>query len=385
MKQHLLKTLLITGFVLNAFSMSYADDLAEVNNHIKQGEYVQAAEKIENYVRQNPRSLEGRFLKGVILSEQGKTQDAIQVFYQLTQDFPTVPEPYNNLAVLYASTGQYNKARYALELAIKTHPAYSAAHDNLSNIYSYMASVAYNKALQLDKEKTNSIKPAKLILVREVSSQGGHTKRNGQVATTTMAPRLVTTLSPTTTPTPAAPPVKVAATVPKETPVVTKKPVTPMTPPPAAAPALNGEELKLSVPGKTNPAVGASTATTKNEPASAASNKDAIDTAKGWASAWAAKNVNGYLGYYGPNFNPPGNTSRKQWEGQRRDRISRPKSIQVRLENIKVTPIADGKVSVSFRQFYSSDHLHNTTAKTLVLERNKQNNKWQIQEERTGG
>lgn len=380
MKQHLLKTLLITGFVLNAFSMSYADDLAEVNNHIKQGEYVQAAEKIENYVRQNPRSLEGRFLKGVILSEQGKTQDAIQVFYQLTQDFPTVPEPYNNLAVLYASTGQYNKARYALELAIKTHPAYSAAHDNLSNIYSYMASVAYNKALQLDKEKTNSIKPAKLILVREVSStQGGNIKRPGQVAATTMAPRLVTTISPTTA-TPASPPVKVAATVPKEAPAIVKKPVTPIAPPPAPA-ALNGDELKLSMPGKASP-----TASAKSEPpAGASSHKEAIETAQGWASAWTAKNVNGYLGYYGPNFHPPGNISRKQWEAQRRDRISRPKSIQVRLENIKVTPIADGKVTISFRQFYSSDHLHNTTAKTLVLERNKQNNKWQIQEERTGG
>ena len=373
MKQHLLKTLLLTGLILNSLSMVYADDLADANSYMKQGNYTQAFEKIENYVRQNPRNLEGRFTKGLILSEQGKTQEAIQVFYQLTQDFPTVPEPYNNLAVLYASAGQYNKARYALELAIKTHPAYSAAHDNLSNIYSYLASVAYNKALQLDKEKANSIKPAKLVLVREVSSAipNAQSPQTAKHSVST-PPRVVTTLAQNT---PVHPP-KVVATP--------KPPVaaTTVEPPKKPAIALNGEELKLSVPNKT---VG-----TNNNNGTPPTNgtgeteKEAVETAKGWAAAWSSKNVNGYLGYYGASFNPPGNTSRKQWESQRRDRIIRPKSIQVRLENIKVKPLSDKKVMISFRQYYSSDHLHNTTAKTLVLERNKQN-KWQIQEERTGG
>ena len=62
----------------------------------------------------------GRFLKGVILTEQNKTGEAIKVFTALTEDYPELPEPYNNLAVLYASQQQYDKSRQALELAIQT-------------------------------------------------------------------------------------------------------------------------------------------------------------------------------------------------------------------------------------------------------------------------
>jgi tetratricopeptide (TPR) repeat protein len=41
------------------------------------------------------------------------------VFTKLTDDYPELPEPYNNLAVLYAAAGQYDKARAALEMAIE--------------------------------------------------------------------------------------------------------------------------------------------------------------------------------------------------------------------------------------------------------------------------
>ena len=107
-----------------------------------------------------------RFNKGLILTEQKKTADAIQIFSSLSEEYPDLPEPYNNLAVLYASQGQYEKAREALEAAIRTHPSYSTAHENLGDIYAKMASQAYGKAFQLDKG--NAAAQTKLSLIKDL-------------------------------------------------------------------------------------------------------------------------------------------------------------------------------------------------------------------------
>ena len=92
--------------------------------------------------------------------------EAIQVFTGLTEDFPELPEPYNNLAVLYASLGNYDKAKSALELAIHTHPSYATAHENLGDIYAQLASRAYDRALQLDKNNTTA--QVKLAMVKDI-------------------------------------------------------------------------------------------------------------------------------------------------------------------------------------------------------------------------
>ena len=90
------------------------------------------------------------------------------MFTGLTEDFPELPEPYNNLAVLYASQGNYDKAKSALELAIHTHPSYATAHENLGDIYAQLASRAYDRALQLDK--TNTTAQLKLAMVKDLFS-----------------------------------------------------------------------------------------------------------------------------------------------------------------------------------------------------------------------
>src|SRR5436190_13296039 len=121
-----------------------------------------------------PRDPQGRFLKGILLAEMKRAPEAIQVFTGLTEDFPELPEPYNNLAVLYASQGNYDKAKAALELAIHTHPSYATAHENLGDVYAQLASRAYDRALQLDKNNTAA--QVKLAMVKDLfSSQKGGT------------------------------------------------------------------------------------------------------------------------------------------------------------------------------------------------------------------
>src|SRR5690606_20562402 len=115
-----------------------------------------------------PKDARGRFLRGLILAEQSRYDEAIRAFSDLTRDYPELPEPYNNLAVLYASRGRYDEARQALEMAIRTHPSYATAHENLGDIYAKMASQAYDKALALDRRNTTA--QTKLNLIRDLFS-----------------------------------------------------------------------------------------------------------------------------------------------------------------------------------------------------------------------
>ena len=143
-----------------------ADVVQEAAKLLKAGQHQQALERVNKALAAKPRDPQARFLKGLILTEQGKTKDAIEIFTQLTKDHPELPEPYNNLAVIYASQGQYDKARVALEQSIRTHPSYATAYENLGDVYAKLASQAYNKALQIDSSNTGA--QNKLSLVREL-------------------------------------------------------------------------------------------------------------------------------------------------------------------------------------------------------------------------
>ncbi len=150
-----------------------ADDAPDANKEVqaanklfKQKQYDQALEKVNGVLAAKPKDAQARFLKGLILTEQGKINDAIGIFAALTDDYPDLPEPYNNLAVLYAGQGQYEKAKTALEMAVRAHPNYATAHENLGDIYAKMASQEYNRALQLDR---NNLSPqTKLAVINQL-------------------------------------------------------------------------------------------------------------------------------------------------------------------------------------------------------------------------
>ena len=143
-----------------------ADTLSDVQRLIRQGQYPQALAKIDQYLGTSPNDAQARFLKGVIYSETGKTDEAIAVFTKLTEDYPEFPESYNNLAVLHARQNQYEKARLALEMAIQTHPSYAIAHENLGDLYARLANQSYAKAAQLDGASKSA--KAKLALSRDL-------------------------------------------------------------------------------------------------------------------------------------------------------------------------------------------------------------------------
>lgn len=141
-------------------------DIQEINRLMKQGQSAQALERVDKLIAAQADDARARFLRGVILTDLKRTDEAVATFVKLNEEFPELPEPYNNLAVIYAQQRQYDKARTALDAAIRANPRYAVAHENLGDIYLRMAGQEYDKALQVDKASASSQK--KLAAVREL-------------------------------------------------------------------------------------------------------------------------------------------------------------------------------------------------------------------------
>ncbi|WP_284209021.1 tetratricopeptide repeat protein, partial [Chitiniphilus shinanonensis] len=156
--------------LLLACGAAGAGEVDDIRHLVQAREFNAALERADRYLTRTPKDAQVRFLRGLALTELGRTNEAIKAFTSLSEDYPQLPEPYNNLAVLYAQQNQLDKSRAALQLAIQTNPSYAIAHENLGDLYARLASQAYDKALQLEGQ--NRQVQTKLTLVRELFSGG---------------------------------------------------------------------------------------------------------------------------------------------------------------------------------------------------------------------
>lgn len=355
-----------------------ADDAADINKLMRAGQFGEALSKVDASLARTPRDTQLRFLKGVILAEQNKSAEAISVFTKLTEDHPTLPEPYNNLAVLYAASGQYDKARTALDSAIRTNPTYATAYENLGDVHAKLASQAYDKALQLDSG--NSAAKSKLTLMRTLVSVNGIA---GNVKPSSNPPKpheqiVASAPKPAPTPAPAPNPAPVPTPAPAPAPTPAPAPAAKPADQVAAAkpaPAKPEKQEKQEASKETKPAA-------KPAPEGNAERDEVIETVRDWAKAWSAQDVKGYLSAYGSEFQAPNGQARKAWEEERRSRIVGKGRINVKIESPQVS-VNGNTATVKFRQVYLSDQLTANTRKTLVL--TKQAGKWKIKQENTGG
>ena len=382
------KALAVSGLVASLVAAScisfpaHADDLADVTKAVRAGQYPEALSKADAYLSKHPRDAQMRFLKGVILTEQNKPAEAIAVFTKLTEDYPDLPEPYNNLAVLFAANGQYDKARLALDNAIRTNPAYATAYENLGDVHAKLASQAYDKALQLDSGNT-AVK-SKLTMLRSLTGTS-----LGKVQTTATpapaAPPAVAAATPAPAPAAAKPaPAPAPAPTPVPAPVAKPAPV----PAPAPAPAPTSAPAKPAVASTPAPAPApAAKPEAKPDQKAVAKPTQDIDTddiltaVHGWAKAWSDQDTKTYLAYYGNDFETPKGESRKDWADERRQRIEGKSRIEVKVDS-PVVNINGNTATVKFRQIYTSDRLKADSRKVLTL--TKQNGKWLIKQEHAG-
>jgi Flp pilus assembly protein TadD len=145
----------------------YAQALREARDLIDRKQYGDAIARLDRVTAEHPREPQARFLKGIALADEGHTDEAIALFRALLADFPELPEPRNNLAVLYAQKGEYALARDELERAVQTAPDYAVAHENLGDVYARLAEVEYERTVTLDKQ--NRTAAPKLKQIREVA------------------------------------------------------------------------------------------------------------------------------------------------------------------------------------------------------------------------
>ena len=303
---------LAAAAALLAASAAQAADYGDITSLLKAGQPAQAQVLVEQRLAATPKDPQLIFLRGVAQSESKQTKAAIETFNELIRDYPELPEPYNNLAVLYAQDNQLDKARVALEMAVRSNPRYATAQENLGDIYARLAAQAYNQALQLNTGAGDGTK-RKLALIRELFDTPGAAPAKSGAAPAT--------------------PAAAASAVPA----------------PAAA-------------RNTEPGSAAAV-----QPAAPAPDTQAVAKAiEAWAQAWSERDVPRFLDSYASDFAPESPLSRQTWEERKRDQIRNKSHIDVRLSDLQID--LQGQQAVAqFHQSYQGDALQLQTRKELAL------------------
>jgi tetratricopeptide (TPR) repeat protein len=326
---------------LLCFSNSFAQtSYGNIQLLINEKNYKEALKATEQLLSQNSSDIKLQFMRGLILTRMDRYGDAEKVFIALTKNNPELPEPYNNLAVVYAAQGKYSEAAEALKSAINTHPSYATAHENLGDIYAKLASRAYNQALELDT--SNNAAREKLSLVNELVSPSLQQSKKEKT---------------------------VVAAVQEQKKTPTQQQAKQETKPVVQEPEI------ITIPAKQE-------AKKVDAEAEKASNRKAEESAiKNWAKAWSAQDVDAYLASYGRQFVPPKGLSRSAWEKERDVRLNKPRFIKVTLTNIKINLHGKDYAEVRFTQSYQSNTYGDKVKKEVLMR--KVDNDWLITQERT--
>lgn len=335
---------------LFCFSQSFAQSSnGDVQQLINEGKYKEALKSTDALLSGNLSDIKLQFMKGLILTRMERYSEAEKVFITLTKNNPELPEPYNNLAVVYAAQGKYSEAAEALKSAINTHPSYATAHENLGDIYAKLASRAYNQALELDT--SNTAAREKLSLVNELVSSPSQNSKKEKTS---------------------------VASVKEKAKPLSNQGATAETKPVSQEPEI------ITIPAKAEPKKSIAKESAEKidaEKEKALDRKAVESTIRDWADAWSNQDVDGYLASYGRQFVPPKGLGRSAWEKERRKRLKKPRFINIKLTNIKVNLHGKDYAEVRFTQSYQSDTYGDKVKKEILMRKVKDN--WLITQERT--
>lgn len=316
-KHPILRRLLIALFFLQIPLVAISDELQDIKKLMKDHNLAEALISANKVLARQPNDASMQFLKGLILSEQKKTDEAIEVFSKLTTDHPDFPEPYNNLAVLFASSGFYSKARISLDTALKLNPKYATARENLGDVYLQSALQEYAEGIKIDTN--NILLKAKLKDVRialGINPDESTAKSQSSLGIS-------------------------VASIPSQTP-------------------------------KTNFVLGGIQGNIQTD-------RDIVlRTVEQWASAWSAKDTNAYFSFYAEQFHTPSGESRTYWKRHRLSRIKSKGRIGIQILSPSVT-VENDSATVNFQQVYVSGKINSNDRKQLILI--KQGGAWRILQE----
>jgi len=290
---------------------------------IVQKQYAKAIQSGEQTLRQTPQDANTRFLAAYAYQMTGKTDQAIKMYEDLIRDEPQLPEPRNNLAMIFLAQGDYDRASQLLVSAINTRINYAIAYNNLSQVYKGIASEAYRRAISESSEPAKYTHDIELMAITRLD----HSSAESQTQIASL---------PTSEP-----------VLPKAT--ATEAPVA---------------EVASAIPSLVNIA-----------------NLDTlmIEKVMSWAKTWSSKDFDNYKASYAPDYRDKFKTH-EQWVQYRRGRILRPGDIKVDVSNFSIKQRNSTTVTVDFTQAFSSPNYSDRVVKRLYFERF--GNQWKIAKER---
>ena len=160
----ILTTLLSIVCVINSSAEITYDKIQLL---IENDKHKEALNLTEDYLSRNKSDIKFQFLKGLILARLNRYNDAEKIFYKMAEENPNLPEPLNNLAVIYSIQGEYSKAQEILKKALESNRNYETVYHNLSDLYAKVASRAYNQALGISQTERGPVE--KLLFLRELN------------------------------------------------------------------------------------------------------------------------------------------------------------------------------------------------------------------------
>jgi len=279
------------------------------------------------------------FSKAVQLSAQKQWAQAEPIYRDLIKRNQHWPEPGNNLAIVLLKTGRTDEAIAVLEQAVISSPGYRITQKNRSELYGYLATQAYDKALGSNQQ---SAMP-ELELIKTIYQPVKIIEKEVEVEK------------------------EVEKIVIKE--VIVERPA-----------------LDISQPISQPTSQPTSQAT--SQATSLASNQNDISNhikqrLLGWSRAWSDSNFEHYIKSYSTDFIPSdARKSYAEWKNIRRGRLKFTKGVNVEIEQLRVFIEEQEKYAlVEFIQNYRSESYSDKVLKQMYMQ-NQQGN-WLILSERT--
>ena len=271
---------------------------------------------------------EALFARAVSLSEQQQWAEAESIYRALLKSRPQWPEPKNNLAIVLLKTGRLEQAKQMLEQAVVSSPSYRVAQTNRSQLYNYLATQAYHKALG----ERSELKPPTLDLIGQIHQ------------TIKLVEKPVHVI------------VEKRVEVPVE--VIVEKPVI------DRSEFTRTEEVDVSA--ERNQRI----------------KQQIHQQLTRWSEAWSAGDYESYIQTYGSEFDPGDpNTSLAEWKNIRHAKLKYTKDTRVTLDKLRVFVEASAQYAlVEFVQAYRSASYSDTVLKQLYM--TKSDNNWRILSER---
>jgi tetratricopeptide (TPR) repeat protein len=152
--------LIVTAFmpILLVMTTPFSPTLAQAEPHeatlklLKQEKFTDALQFVQAYLIDHPNDPQMKFWLALLLNKKGSTQESLALYREITQQYPELAEPHNNLGMLLAQQGELEEAKLEFEMALREQPDMAFAMENLSQVYLLLTEQTLKKALALNPQ-----------------------------------------------------------------------------------------------------------------------------------------------------------------------------------------------------------------------------------------